>query len=165
MAADPSHSPQSGTDTFERTSGNSWPSRDLGARPSSIRRDGATRTTRAARSVRSSPATVAAGAVGRRPRAWGPEPQGGGQEVAWQGELVPVRGLLDLRDAGLRLFAHERLSAQLQRCLHLGLAGEALLASTWRCHRRCLPAGRAKRKIPGSAADRLGVRDDSGRGP
>ena len=28
------------------------------------------------------------------------EPQGGGQEVAWQGELVPVRGLLDLRDEG-----------------------------------------------------------------
>jgi transcription termination factor Rho len=30
----------------------------------------------------------------------GQEPQGGGQEVAWQGELVPVRGLLDLRDEG-----------------------------------------------------------------
>jgi transcription termination factor Rho len=28
------------------------------------------------------------------------EPQGGGQEVAWQGELVPVRGLLDLREEG-----------------------------------------------------------------
>jgi len=28
------------------------------------------------------------------------EPQGSGPEVAWQGELVPVRGLLDLRDEG-----------------------------------------------------------------
>ena len=30
----------------------------------------------------------------------GQEPQGGGQDVAWQGELVPVRGLLDLREEG-----------------------------------------------------------------
>jgi transcription termination factor Rho len=28
------------------------------------------------------------------------EPQGGGQEAPWQGELVPVKGLLDLREEG-----------------------------------------------------------------
>jgi transcription termination factor Rho len=37
---------------------------------------------------------------GRDRERGGQEPQGGGQEVAWQGELVPVRGLLDLRDEG-----------------------------------------------------------------
>ncbi|HEV2361907.1 MAG TPA: transcription termination factor Rho, partial [Acidimicrobiales bacterium] len=30
----------------------------------------------------------------------GQEPQGGGQEQQWQGELVPVKGLLDLREEG-----------------------------------------------------------------
>ena len=37
---------------------------------------------------------------GRDRERGGQEPQGAGQEVAWQGELVPVRGLLDLRDEG-----------------------------------------------------------------
>jgi transcription termination factor Rho len=37
---------------------------------------------------------------GRDRERGGQEPQGVGQEVAWQGELVPVRGLLDLRDEG-----------------------------------------------------------------
>ncbi len=37
---------------------------------------------------------------GRDRERGGQEPQGGGPEVAWQGELVPVRGLLDLRDEG-----------------------------------------------------------------
>ncbi len=37
---------------------------------------------------------------GRDRERGGQEPQGGTQEVAWQGELVPVRGLLDLRDEG-----------------------------------------------------------------
>jgi len=37
---------------------------------------------------------------GRDRERGGQEPQGGGQEVVWQGELVPVRGLLDLRDEG-----------------------------------------------------------------
>ena len=37
---------------------------------------------------------------GRDRERGGQEPQGGGQESVWQGELVPVRGLLDLRDEG-----------------------------------------------------------------
>jgi transcription termination factor Rho len=37
---------------------------------------------------------------GRDRERGGQEPQGNAQEVAWQGELVPVRGLLDLREEG-----------------------------------------------------------------
>ena len=75
------------------------------ASPSTPRPGEATRTAqgaaRVARVARSRPATAAgAGVAGATASAASQEPQGGGQEVPWQGELVPVKGLLDLRDEG-----------------------------------------------------------------
>ena len=54
------------------------------------------------------------------------ELQGGGQEAQYSGELIPVRGLLDLRDEGLRLPPGRGIPAELEGRLHLDQPGASL---------------------------------------
>ena len=102
---------------------------------------------------------------GRDRERGGQEPQGGAQEVAWQGELVPVRGLLDLRDEG---YGFLRTSGYLPsgKDVYISVSqARQVRAAPRRRHRGRVPSGGAEREIPGVVAYRHRLRDDGGRGP
>ncbi|MGA2530071.1 MAG: transcription termination factor Rho [Acidimicrobiales bacterium] len=101
VAADAGHTPQGGSDTFERTGGEPSASSKPQRQSQQHSPGRGNQNNQGGQVGQIEPGNRR----GRRRRGrdrerGGQEPQGGGQEVAWQGELVPVRGLLDLRDEG-----------------------------------------------------------------
>ena len=134
------------------------PRRALSARPrntpspgEAIRAVKVVRSARSARVARSRRATVVGGAVAAVTANVGVKSRrAGGQEVAWQGELVPVRGLLDLRDEGYGFLRTSGYLPSRQGRVHLGFAGQAVrvCAAATPSRVRAVRPGRARSTRP-----------------
>ena len=72
----------------------------------------------------------------------------GGQEAQYSGELVPVRGLLDLRDEGYGFLRADGYLPSSQGRLHLDQPGAPVRPAPGRLRRGCLPPGGVNEKFP-----------------
>ena len=90
---------------------------------------------------------------------------GGNQEQQYQGELIPVRGLLDLRDEGYGFLRCEGyLPSTKDVYVSISQARRFALRKGDSIEGFCRPAGH-HREVPGPAADRHGVGHRSRGGP
>ena len=96
-------------------------------------------------------------APGSRPAGQGGELQGGGQEQPYSGELVEVKGMLDLRDEG---YGFLRCDGYLpsSKDVYVSISqARQLRAAPRRLRRGRVPAGVEQREVPGAAAHRHGL--------
>ena len=104
---------------------------------------------------------------GRERGGQGGELQGGGQEQPYSGEMVEVKGMLDLRDEGYGFLRCEGYLPSPKDVVRVDQPGPPLRAAPGRLRGGRVPSGVEQREVPGAAAHRLrlGPRPRSGAQP